>query len=216
MRVLKRLSAGKVVAVAAGLSLAMLVIWVGLIVLVWVVIGRPGSGGGWDLWAMLEGISSAAAFATVIGGGIVVLVQLVESVDSRHLAVYNDVFREMMSDEEIEARRWIYQHLPDDPEQGLRELDERGQQRVKRVLNSFDHLGFLLRQEWITDEGLIEWVSPIVVKTWRKLKPYVEYESRRRNEPYYYAAARYLAERCKGWWQEHRPDAQITWVEDAL
>lgn len=215
MRTLKRLSAGKVVAVAAMLSLSMLIVWIGLIVLVWMAIGRP-AGGGWDLWAMLEGLSSAAAFATVIGGGIVVLAQLAESVDSRHLSVYNDIFREMMSDEEIEARRWIYLHLPDDPQQGLAALDPLGQRYVKRVLNSFDHLGFLLRQEWVTDEGLIEWVSPIVIKTWGKLGAYVEYESQRRNEPYYYGAARYLAERCIAWWQEHRPEAQITWVEKAL
>ncbi len=215
MRTLKRLSAGKVVAVAAVLSLGMLVVWVSLIVLVWLAIGRP-AGDGWDLWAMLEGLSSAAAFATVIGGGIVVLMQLVESVDSRHLAVYNDIFREMMSDEDIEARRWIYLHLPDDPQQGLASLDPLGQRYVKRVLNSFDHLGFLLRQEWVTDEGLIEWVSPIVIKTWSKLGPYVEYESQRRNEPYYYEAARYLAKRCTAWWQEHRPEARITWVENAL
>lgn len=41
----------------------------------------------WDLWAMLESIALAGTFAAVIGGGIVILAQLVETVDSRHLAV---------------------------------------------------------------------------------------------------------------------------------
>jgi hypothetical protein len=215
MRWLKRLTAGRVILAAAGLTLAALVLWVGLITLVWAALGRPASGAS-DLWSMLEGLSSAAAFAVVIGGGIVVLEQLVESVDSRHLSVYNDVFRDMMSDAEIEARRWIYLHLPDDPEQGIAALGPEGQRHVKLVLNSFDHLGFLLRQGWISDEALIEWVSPIVVKTWARLGPYVRYECQRRGEPYYYSAAQYLADRCTEWWRRNRPNETITWIKDAL
>jgi hypothetical protein len=214
MRWLKRLSAGRLIAFAGGLSLAVLGIWITLVITVW--LARAPADGSWDLWAMLEGLSSAAAFATVIGGGVVVLAQLVESIDSRNLDVYNNVFEKMMSDEEIDARRWIYLNLPDDPEQGLDNLTPEGQRHVKRVLNSFDHLGFLLQQDWVTAEGIIGWVSPIVVKVWAKLSPYVEHEARRRDEPDYYEAARFLAERCRGWREAKLGQKEIVWVDKAL
>jgi hypothetical protein len=59
-------------------------------------------------------------------------------------------------------------------------------------------------------------MNPMVVKAWRKLEPYVTYESRRRGEPDYYEHARRLAERCCAWRAKRLPEAEITWVEDAL
>lgn len=212
---LKHQSSGKVVLAAGALSLAAFVVAVLVVWLFW-LLASPSRVIEWDLWNMFEGLASTAAFATVIGGGVVILAQLVETVDSRNRAVYNEVFQRMMRDEEIEARRWIYLELPGDPEQGIASLSPEGQRHVKLVLNSFDHLGFLLKQDWITDAGIIEWVSPIVVKTWEKLGPYVEYEARRRGEPYYYFAARHLADRCREWWQKNRSDAPINWIEKAL
>ena len=53
-------------------------------------------------------------------------------------------------------------------------------------------------------------------KTWVKLGPYVEFESRRRNEPDYYIQVRRLAAQCIAWREEHPPDAQITWVVGAV
>lgn len=208
MRWLKRLPASRVISVAAVLTLIVLVTWVGIILIIW-KLGGPANDS-WDLWGMLEGLSSAAAFATVIGGGVVVLAQLVESVDSRSMTVYNSIFEKLMSDEDIDARRWIYSHLPSDPEVGMRSLDARGHAAIKRTLNSFDHLGFLLKQDWVTDDAIVEWVSPIVNKTWVKLEPYINYEIQRRNEPEYYASARYLADRCR----KYRKD--VVWVKDAL
>jgi len=214
MRWIRRLSAGKALAFAAILTLIVFLGWVGTVTLGWAVL-RPGDAG-WDLWGMLEGLSSAAAFATVVGGGVMALIQLVEMIDSRNLSVYDDVFTRMMSDEEIDARRWIYQKLPEDPIEGVKALDEIGQRHIKRILNSLDHLGFLLQQDWVTAEAIIEWVSPMVVKLWVRLGPYVDYESKRRHEPDYYAAARFLAEQCIEWRHKNTPDAEIRWIEDAM
>lgn len=170
----------------------------------------------WNLWNMLEGISGALAFAAVAGGGFFALMQLVESTDSRHMDVFNDTFNRLMSDDEIRARRWIYTHLPPDPAQGIAGLSEIGQRHVKLVLNSFDHLGFLIMQDWVNDDGIIRWMSPIVLKTWEKLGPYVEYEAARRREPYYYEAAQELARRCNVWWAENRKGQKFVWLDDAL
>ncbi len=211
----------RVLLLAGAIGLSFLAIWIILIILTWLVINRIGFHA--DIWSAFEGLSTAATLATVIGGGVVVLAQLTEAIDSRerevktgNLEAYNTIFAEMMSDENIEARRWIYLTLPEEPEQGLAGLSDEGRRYVKLVLNSFDHLGFMIQQDWLTDDAIVQWVSPFVVKVWAKLGPYIDYEARRRNEPDYYQAARYLAERCIEWRRENVPDSKITWVERAL
>lgn len=223
MQWLKDMPADKIIRLAALISSVFFLVWFGLVALGWLAYGYLSGGESTGLWSALEGVSSAATLATVIGGGVMALVQLSEAADDRRLAlesrnmdVYNNVFERMMSDEEIEARRWIYLNLPDDPAQGLASLDPVGQRHVKRILNSFDHLGFLIQQDWVTDDAVIRWVSPIVVKTWARLGSYVDHQARHRNEPDYYEAARDLAQRCIEWRIQHVPDAEITWVEDAL
>lgn len=215
MKRLKRMPAGQVLLLSTLVSLIVFALTVVGAYLLW-LFGAGEQVREWDLWSLLEGLSSAAAFAVVVGGGFFALLQLVEATERRHMDVYNDVFARLMDDREIAARRWIYQRLPDDPEQGIASLSETGQRHVKLVLNSFDHLGFLLTQDWVTDDGIIGWVSPIVLKTWAKLGPYVAYEAARRGEPYYYAAAVELARRCEAWWQQNRAGQGFVWLEDAL
>ena len=223
MQNLQDMSPRQIITLAATVSLLFLVGWVGIIALLWLVFGLTGIDG--NFWSSVEGLSSAATLATVVGGGIVVLAQLVESIDSRkreiaatNLEAYNNIFDQMMSDLNIEARRWIYQNLPEDPREGLGSLTEVGRSHVKLVLNSFDRLGFMLQQDLISSEAIVGWVSPFVVKTWVKLKPYVDMEIARRNEPDYYEAAAYLAERCLEWRREHVPGAadEFIWLRDAL
>lgn len=215
MRHLKRMPAWQVLVLAALISLIVFALTVLATYLLWLY-GTGEHVIEWDLWSMLEGLSAVAAFAVVVGGGFFALLQLIEATERRHMEIYNDVFKRLMDDREIAARRWIYQKLPDDPEQGIASLSEVGQRHVKLVLNSFDHLGFLLMQDWVTDDGIIGWVSPIVLKTWAKLGPYVAYEAARRGEPYYYGAAVALARRCEEWWRQHRPDLGFVWLDDAL
>jgi hypothetical protein len=208
------MTTGQVVMLALTISVVTFVVWIGLAVVVWGFFRIIGVR--FDLWGMLEAVSTAAAVAQFLGGGVVALVQMTESVDNRNLGIYNHIFEKMMSDENIEARRWIYQALPPNPEEGLSSLDPVGASHVKHVLNSFDHLGFLMQQDWVTAEPVIHWVSPMVVKVWEKLGPYVEYEAQRRREPDYYEAARQLAARCQDWRRIHVPGSQIVWVEHPL
>ena len=60
------------------------------------------------------------------------------------------------------------------------------------------------------------WINPMIVKAWSKLEPYVVYEAERRHEPDYYQAARELAQKCTTWREINLPDAEITWLDDAL
>jgi len=216
---LKRMSAGGIVILATVLSTVICVLFSGGAYLIRSLI-TPAEAGA-DMWAILEALATAAAFSVAVGGGLMVLAQLTEAVDSRNLTIFNDVFERLMSDRNIEARRWIYQDLPDNPDQGLASLSEEGRQNVKYVLNSFDHLGFLIQQDWVSGEAenaIVQWVSPFVVKTWQKLGPYIDYEVEHRpEEPDYYEAVRHLAEKCVAYRRALlRRDPEVTWRDDAL
>ncbi|MBN1311430.1 MAG: hypothetical protein JXB30_08425 [Anaerolineae bacterium] len=213
---IKRMSAGGIVLLATALSMVVCILLSGGIYVIWRVADPQAS-----LWSMFEGLSAAAAFSVAVGGGLMVLAQLTEAVDSRSLTIFNDIFERMVSEENIAARRWIYQNLPDNPELGLASLSDEGREHVKLVLNSFDHLGFLIQQDWVSseaEEAIIQWVSPFVSKVWLKLGPYVEHElANRPEEPDYYAAACHLAKRCIAYRKRLlRRDPTVTWRQDAL
>jgi len=169
-----------------------------------------------DFWAMTGSLSTAVAAAAVLGAGFVAYRELAEGANSRYMEVADRLLNELNSTENVEARRWIFQHLPDAPQEGMRSLTPEGQAFVKRTLNSLDRVAFLTQAGWIPEEMVMPWMNPMIVKAWVKLEPYVDYESRRRNEPDYYEHARRLAERCLSWRAKNLPDAEITWVDDAL
>jgi hypothetical protein len=126
------------------------------------------------------------------------------------------LFDELNSTESIGARRWVFHNLPGDPEEGISSLTPEGRAAVKQVLNTLDRIAFLTQSEWVPIEMVMPWMNPMIVKAWQKLGPYVEYESHRRQEPDYYAHARQLAERCIAWREQHLPDAETVWIDDAL
>jgi hypothetical protein len=165
---------------------------------------------------MIEALSAAVTVAALIGGGYVAYRELDELSSSRYLEVGNRLFEELNAPANIEARRWVYQHLPDDPAVGRNTLSQEGRSALKQVLNSLDHVAFLTQSGWIPDDMVMPWMSPMVVKVWAKLASYVAYEAERRNEPDYYEQARELAERCQVWRSAHVPEARITWLDDAL
>lgn len=205
-----RLSLVVVVAITA----AGFLVWLTGLLFVWLLLRAVGVST--DFWAMTEALSTAMAVALVVGGGFFAYRELAEVASSRHIEVADRLFEELNSPENIEARRWVFQNLPDDPKVSIPSLSPEGQAAVKRVLNSLDRVAFLTQAGWIPDETIMPWMNPMIAKAWAKLEPYVDYESQRRNEPDYYEYARELAERCRAWRAKHLPDAQITWIDDAL
>ena len=181
------------------------------------------------VWALLVGIGTPNGFlveigslaaisssAAIIAGGYIAFRQLGEIANSRHLDVADRLFEELNSTENIAARRWVFQNLPDDPQVGLQSLTTEGQEAVKRVLNSLDHVAFLTQAGWIPPDLVMPWMHPMIAKSWEKLKPYVEYERKRRNEPYYYERIDDLATHCHAWRLEHLQETQVKWIKDAL
>ena len=200
--------------VILALTAAGFVVWIAVLLGVWGLLRLAGVST--EFWAMAEALSTALAAAGLLGAGFVAYRELDEVASTRHMEVADRLFAELNSPENVRARRWVFQHLPDDPEQGLAALDEDGRDAVKQVLNSLDHVAFLTQTHWIPEEMIMPWMNPMVVKAWIKLKPYVEYESKRRREPDYYQDVRELAERCLEWRAKTYQTAQITWVDNAL
>jgi len=188
--------------------------WLGVLLFVWLFLRAAQVST--DFWAMTEALSTAVAAATVLGAGFVAYRELGELACSRQMEVVDRLFEEMNSTENIEARRWIFQNLPDDPEAGIHSLTPQGRAAVKRVLNSLDRVAFLTQSGWISDDMVMPWMNPMIVKAWTRLEPWVDFEGQRRNEPDYYEHARQLAERCSAWRAKNLPEAQITWVDNAL
>lgn len=168
-----------------------------------------------NLWDMMAGVSTAVAAAAVFGAGFVAYRELGELANSRHIEIADRLFSELNSPENIEARRWIFQHLPPDPERGIPSFTPEERDTVKRVLNSLDRVAFLTQSGWIPEEMVMPWMNPMIVKAWTKLEPYVRYEGERRQEPDYYEHARALGERCLMWRAKNLPESEITWIDDA-
>lgn len=197
-----------------GITVSAFVVWIlamaGLGVFLKLV-GIPN-----DFWAMIEALATAVAMAAVLAAGFIAYRELNENAKSRHLEVADRLFMELNAPENVQARRWVFQHLPADPAQGLASMTPDERNLVKQVLNSLDRVAFLTQQDWIPDDMVMPWMNPMIVKTWDKLQPYVDYECARRREPDYYQSVRRLAERCLAWRRTHLGDTAITWVPDAL
>jgi len=170
-----------------------------------------------DYWNMTQGLSSAAAVAALIGGGIIAYRELTEASSGRHVQVADSLFSELNSPENIKARRWIYQELPKEPgEGGLRSLTSEGRAYVKQTLNSLDRVAFLTQAGWIPREMIMPWMNPMIVKSWEKLAPWVENESQRRREPDYYEHARQLGEDCIDWRKQNLAYTETEYLQEAL
>lgn len=190
------------------------ILWVAILVILWLVLKLTGVQP--DFWAMMEALSTAVGAAAFLGASFVAYRELNEASRTRHLEVVDHIFNELNSPENIEARRWIYQHLPDDPAAAVSTLKPRDIETIKRVLNMMDRVAFLMVNEWVPEGLVMPWLNPVIVKTWIKLQPYIDYESERRKEPDYYQNVRILGMRCAAWRKENLPEAEIHWVEHAL
>jgi hypothetical protein len=171
-----------------------------------------------NLIGTIEALSTAVGAAAVFGAAFIAYQELSEIANTRYMDIADRLFGELNSPENVAARRRIFQNIKDDPEVGLKNLSQEDQDAMKMVLNSLDRVSFLTQSGWIPDEMVMPWMHPMIAKSWEKLEPYVLYERKRRNEPYYYKYAGRLAERCKQWRAENLSvdERKTKWVDNAL
>jgi len=187
--------------------------WMILQIAVWYALRSLGADA--SLWEVINALSQALTGATIAVGGFVAYRELSEAEASRHMEIADRLFDELNSEENIEARRWVFQELPDDPDQASN-ISAEGQQAIKRVLNSLDRVSFLTQEGWIPDDLIMPWMHPMIFKAWKKLAPYVARERTRRDEPYYYAYAEKVARRCVAWRAKSGIADKTTWLNNAL
>lgn len=216
-RWLKRMSIPTIIFVVAVISMIITVASIYLVAPSW----RYGDPLTADQWGALEGFSATVTLAFAVGAGLFFLFEFMETSDSRNLDIYRDIYDKFMSDDQIESRRYIYTHVPDDLSPAELSAHVRGDplahQHVKNVLNAIDYFGFLADQDWVTADEMIGWVSPIVVKIWQKIGPLVEYEvAQRPTEPDYYEAARLLAARCAQWRSDFAETGKVVFSDERL
>jgi heme/copper-type cytochrome/quinol oxidase subunit 2 len=231
MALLRRMNIITMVLVSAVVSL---VVFIALLVLFSVFIRSSGGTMSVSGWDMLEGFASVFTVALLLGGGLFALTEYIESEETRKeqaaltaFNLYQNIFDKMTNPEEIEARRWILQNIPqrraDEPmEAWVAQVQEvvfapnqagipEGQMHVKQVLNTYDFLGFVARNYWDMDEAVLNWMSPMVAKVWDRLGAYIAYQAEERNEPDYYEDARYLGDYCINWREQlGMPDPRFT------
>ncbi len=171
-----------------------------------------------NLMGTLEAISTAVGAAAVFGAGYIAYQELSEVANTRYMDIADRLFGELNSPENVAARRRIFQNLKEEPEAGLKNLNQEDQEAMKKVLNSLDRVAFLTQSGWIPDELVMPWMHPMITKSWEKLEPYVLYERERRNEPYYYEHAGRLAVRCQQWREKNLTEdkRKTKWVDNAL
>ncbi|MBN1566169.1 MAG: hypothetical protein JXA10_20190 [Anaerolineae bacterium] len=180
-------------------------------------------------WSLLEGVASLATLALIIGGLIFAIFEHVnndvqekrESAKSS-FGIYKELFDRITSPEDTTARRWIILNIaPLDDEarkdEWLEEVKAKfhempdgwegeiapGHAHLKRILNTFDFIGFVSSHYWNMDGALVEWMSPPFAKVWERIGTYVEDEAERRQEDDYYKSAREFARYCLQWRQEN-------------
>jgi hypothetical protein len=209
-----------IVYMALGTALAFL-LWLLVVYVLWRAL--QGAQVAANYWVMVETLSTALTAAAVIGGGIVAYRQLVEGASTRYIDVADRLFDELNSQENVRARGWIFKNLSiekeileemadkirngeefDIGEEKLGEIlqaikNNDGKEYVKQTLNSLDRVAFLTQSGWIPEEIIMPWMNPMIVKSWLRLKSYVEHEREKRKEPDYYEDAGKLGDRCVVW-----------------
>ena|GEM_PF-893245 len=196
------------------ITLVCLVAWLLGVVGLWWLLGLAGVS--LNLVGMIEALSTAVAAAAVFGAGFIAYRELSEVANSRHLDIADRLFDELNSPENIDARRWVFQNLSENLEEGIKNMNDEDRAAIKRVLNSLDRVAFLTQSGWIPDEVIMPWIHPMIAKSWVKLEPYVLYEREYRKEPYYYRFAGELAKRCTEWRKKNRITNEIDWMNDTL
>ena len=153
-------------------------------------------------------LSNAASFILSTCAYIFVIMQISSASKKKDYEIFRDIYEKMMDDKQIEYRRFIYEkiNIGEPKKESIKKILMNAENRhvIKEVINLLDYYGFLLMQSWIQEKEVIDWMSPIVVKVWKKIGDIVDYEVKRREgEPDYYRGARYLANECFKWREKH-------------
>jgi hypothetical protein len=192
-------------------TLVVFLLWVFGIYLIWRLFDSLAVSD--NLFVAIEALSTALAVATVFGAGYFAIQELSESSKTRYMEIADKLFNELNSEENIQARKIVYQLGVFNPDVSP-SLHQR--EAIKTVLNSLDRVAFLTQKGWIPDEIIMPWLHPMIAKSWDKLEPHVIYQRNLRGETYYYEHAGELAQRCFAWRQKNQIQNQVNYIDEEI
>jgi len=144
--------------------------------------------------------NAVTAFATSIYTVLVAVTfyfiwrQLKEMNSTRKREATLVVFRELQAREARDARRYIYTTVPMEIEGiGDDELQTH-LERSEEALVSLDRVGFLVGEEHVDSDPLMETVWAMVWRCWRKSEVLIRWTRGKRNDPTYLNRFEYLFE----------------------
>ena len=201
----------KTIGVFIAVTLVVFLLWILGTFLIWRIFDSLALSD--NLFVAIEALSTALAVATVFGAGYFAIQELSESSKTRYMEIADKLFNELNSEENIQARKIVYQLGAFNPDASL-SLHQR--QAIKKVLNSLDRVAFLTQKGWIPDEVIMPWMHPMIAKSWDKLELHVILQRNQRGESYYYEHASELAERCFVWRKKNQILNQVNYIEDEI
>ncbi len=141
---------------------------------------------------MVTAIATALYSAMFFVALIVARRQLKELEKSGKLQATLTIFRELKTREFIEDRRYIYDNLPENTESIEAVQLKSYFLSVESALTAFDRVGYLMREEHIDAEAILEnyWAS--VWRCWKKTKNLVIWAREQRGQKDYFRNFEYL------------------------
>jgi hypothetical protein len=201
----------KTIGVFIAVTLVVFLLWMLGTFLIWRIFDSLALSD--NLFVAIEALSTALAVATVFGAGYFAIQELSESSKTRYMEIADKLFIELNSQENIKARKTVYQLGAFNPDASL-SLQQR--EAIKKVLNSLDRVAFLTQKGWIPDEIIMPWMHPMIAKSWDKLEPYVIFQRNQRGESYYYEHAYELAQRCLAWRKKNQIQNQVNYIDEEI
>jgi ABC-type multidrug transport system fused ATPase/permease subunit len=168
-----------------------------------------------SFWVIAGSVATLVAAAGVFGAGYIAYGELSEIAQSRYLDVADRLFDALNSEESIEARRWIFQNLENPLDYDDANFSE-AQRYIKHTLNTLDRVAFVTKFGYVSNNEILPWMHPMIIKSWIKLQPIVLAEREKRNEPLYYKEAEKLALRTINWCENNEISINIRWDNKTL
>lgn len=150
-------------------------------------------------WQMI-GVFATCAYVILVAVTLVyVMIQVHEMRRSRQRESALTVLKELQSREAREARRYIYQSIPNAIE-NLADVDVQAHlEHAEEAIIAFDRIGYLLKEGHIDEDAIMPIAWILVWRCWKRCESIVEWASMRRNDPHHLEHFRHFFERSEAY-----------------
>src|ERR1051325_11306295 len=124
-----------------------------------------------EFWSTLSSVATVIGAAVVVYAAVVAVGQLREMTKTRHLEALLRVYDMIGSATARKQLRIIYTELESKPES----LTHEERELVEQVTITFERIGKLVESDLVPMNELFEGHCEVVIRTWKRLEPYIRY-----------------------------------------